>query len=212
MYFYDNITTNQHQTGSEAEMKRSKALLLVLFLTACSAGGQRPPSNLDNACAIKASKHKWFKHLRKVERKYGVPDYVILATIYQESRFVSKARTPHKYALGIIPMGRQSSAYGYAQVIDSTWDGYRRATGNRWANRRKFKDAVNFMGWYMNESNKKLGISKTDAYNQYLAYHQGQTGYKRGSYRSKGWLLDIASKVRARSEKYQEQLASCRRW
>ncbi len=192
-------------------MKRSTILILVLFLTACSGGRQAPPSNLDNACAMKSSKHKWFKDLRKVERKYGVPDYVILATIYQESRFVAKARTPHKYALGIIPMGRQSSAYGYAQVIDGTWDGYRRATGNYRAKRRKFRDAVNFMGWYMNESNKKLGISKTDAYNQYLAYHQGQTGYKRGSYRSKGWLLEVARKVQARADMYRDQLASCRR-
>lgn len=192
-------------------MKSSTILILVLLLTACSGGRQAPPSNLDNACSMKSSKHKWFKDLRKVERKYGVPDYVILATIYQESRFVAKARTPHKYALGIIPMGRQSSAYGYAQVIDATWDGYRRATGNYSAKRRKFRDAVNFMGWYMDQSNKKLGISKADAYNQYLAYHQGQTGYKRGSYRSKGWLLDVANKVQARANMYRDQLASCRR-
>jgi hypothetical protein len=193
-------------------MKRSTILILVLFLTACSGGRQTPPANLNNACAMKSEKSKWFKDLRKVERKYGVPDYVILATIYHESRFVAKARTPHKYALGIIPMGRRSSAYGYAQVIDATWDGYRRATGNYGAKRRKFRDAVDFMGWYMNESNKKLGIAKTDAYNQYLAYHQGQTGYRRGSYRSKGWLLDVASKVQARANMYRDQLATCRRW
>ncbi|MBV1863563.1 MAG: transglycosylase SLT domain-containing protein [Rhodobacteraceae bacterium] len=193
-------------------MKRSTILILVLFLTACSGGRQSPPSNIDNACAMKSARSSWFKDLRKVERKWGVPDYVILATIHQESKFVSKARTPLKYMLGVIPMGRHSSAYGYAQAIDGTWDWYRNATGNRSAKRHKFRDAVNFMGWYMNESNKRLGISKNDAYKQYLAYHQGHTGFKRGSYRSKTWLTNIASKVQTRANMYKEQLASCSRW
>lgn len=193
-------------------MKTSTILILVLFLTACSGGRYTPPSNLDNACAIKSSKPKWFKELRRVERKYGVPDYVILATIHQESRFVAKARTPLKFALGVIPMGRQSSAYGYAQALDGTWDEYRRMTGNYGAKRHKFRDAVNFMGWYMDESSRRLGIAKTDAYNQYLAYHQGRTGYKRGSHLSKGWLLAVADKVQARANMYRSQLATCRRW
>lgn len=192
-------------------MKHSTILILVLFLTACSGGKQSAPSNLDNACSMKSTHSGWFKELRKVERKWGVPDYVILATIHQESRFVAKARTPLKFALGVIPMGRRSSAYGYAQAIDGTWDWYRSSTGKRSAKRDKFRDAVDFMGWYMNESNKRVGIAKTDAYSQYLAYHQGHTGYKRGSYRSKGWLTAIASKVQARANMYKTQLASCRR-
>ncbi len=83
-------------------MKRSTILILVLFLTACSGGRQAPPSNLDNACAMKSARSGWFKDLRRVERKWGIPDYVILATIYQESKFVAKARTPLKFALGVI--------------------------------------------------------------------------------------------------------------
>ena len=192
-------------------MKRSTILILVLFLTACSGGRSTPPSNLDNACRMKADKPKWFKELRRVERKYGVPSHVILATIYQESRFVAKARTPHKYKLGVIPVGRQSSAYGYPQAIDGTWDWYKDKTGNSRAKRHRFDDAVDFMGWYMSISNKRNGISKTDAYNQYLAYHEGQTGYLRGSYRSKQWLINVAQKVERRSRMYASQLASCRR-
>ena len=57
-------------------MKRSTILILVLFLTACSGGRQSPPSNLDNACAMKSARSGWFKDLRRVERKWGVPDYV----------------------------------------------------------------------------------------------------------------------------------------
>ena len=192
-------------------MKRSTILILVLFLTACSGGRQAPPSKLDNACSIKSQRSGWFKDLRKVERRWGVPDYVILATIYQESKFVARARTPLKFALGVIPMGRRSSAYGYSQALDGTWDWYRRDTKRRSARRDKFRDAVDFMGWYMNESNERNGISKQDPYNQYLAYHQGHTGYARGSYRGKTWLIEAARKVEARANLYKSQLASCRR-
>ena len=107
-------------------------------------------------------------------------------------------------------MGRQSSAYGYSQALDGTWDEYRRETGKRSAKRDRIRDATDFMGWYMNKSREKNGIPLTDARNQYLAYHEGNTGYARGTYRSKTWLLRVASKVEARSQMYQTQLATCR--
>ncbi|PLS22669.1 transglycosylase SLT domain-containing protein [Neptunicoccus cionae] len=191
-------------------MKYSTILIAILILTACSGGRSDPPRNLDNACSILDEKRGWSRDLKKVERKYGVPGEVILATIYHESHFKSHARTPRKFTLGVIPMGRQSSAYGFAQAIDGTWDWYKRATGNRGAKRHNFDDAVDFMGWYMNESTKRNGIAKTDAYNQYLAYHQGHTGYKRGSYRNQQWLLNVAAKVQARAILYGAQLNTCR--
>ncbi len=107
-------------------------------------------------------------------------------------------------------MGRQSSAYGYAQALDATWDEYRRSAGNRGAQRDDIRDATDFMGWYMNESLRRNGIALSDARNQYLAYHEGQVGYARGTYRSKSWLMRISSEVAARSRTYQQQLASCR--
>ena len=193
-------------------MKRSTILIAILILAACSGGRSDPPRNLDNACSILKEKKRWSRDLKNVERKYGVPGEVILATIYYESRFVANAKTPQKFALGVIPMGRRSSAYGYAQALDGTWDWYKRATGATRAKRNRFHDAVDFMGWYMSTSNKKNGIAKTDAYNQYLAYHQGHTGYARGSYRTKKWLLNVASKVRSRAATYGAQLATCRKW
>ena len=114
-----------------------------------------------------------------------------MATIYQESKFIGNARTPFRYALGVIPMGRQSSAYGYAQALDGTWDDYRRATGRWGAKRDRIRDATDFMGWYMHETTERLGIAKHDARNQYLAYHEGRTGYARGSYNAKPWLLRV---------------------
>jgi len=147
---------------------------------------------------------------RKVERKWGVPTHVMMAMIHQESKFDGNARTPHRFALGVIPMGRQSSAYGYSQALDGTWDEYREETGNRRARRNDFADATDFMGWYMTKTRDRLGIPLNDTYNQYLAYHDGHTGYKRGTWKSKGWLISVAGKVSARAEVYRSQLARCR--
>jgi hypothetical protein len=65
------------------------------------------------------------------------------------------------------------------------------------------------MGWYMTKTRKLTGVSLSDAKNQYLAYHEGQVGYKKGSYKRKQWLVNKASNVQNRSLKYKRQLASC---
>ena len=44
-------------------------------------------------------------------------------------------------------------------------------------------DALDFIGWYNHTSNKRLGISKSDAYNLYLAYYSGHGGYARGTWK-----------------------------
>jgi hypothetical protein len=147
--------------------------------------------------------------MKRAERRWGIPVNVQMATLYQESKFIGNARTPHKYVLGVIPMGRQSSAYGYSQALDATWDEYRNSTGKRSAKRDDFGDSVDFMGWYMDESTRKLGISKSDARSQYLAYHEGRTGYARGTYKSKSWLMRVAGEVDDRSTLYRSQLQRC---
>ena len=61
----------------------------------------------------------------------------------------------------------------------------------------------------MNQSTEELGISRSDAEAQYLAYHEGRTGYANGSYNDKAWLVDIADKVQSRAELYDAQLRAC---
>lgn len=182
----------------------------LVVLTGCGGSSSSPPRNLDNACSIVDQRPKYLRAMKKTERKWGVPVHVQMATIYQESKFDGDARTPYRFLLGVIPMGRQSSAFGYAQALDGTWDEYRSSTGNRGADRDDIADATDFMGWYMNNTTDRLGISKRDARNQYLAYHEGQTGYARGSYKSKGWLIDVANSVAARANTYEQQLRRCR--
>ena len=148
--------------------------------------------------------------MEKTERRWGIPVHVQMATIYQESKFIGNACTPHTFALGVIPMGRQSTAYGYSQALNATWEEYQASAGGNRAKRDDIGDATDFMGWYMDESSQKLGIAKDDAEAQYLAYHEGRTGYADQSYLGKPWLVEVAAKVGARSEMYRDQLAYCR--
>ena len=188
-----------------------RAAVLMVLLASCGGGDFSAPRDLDNACSIVAERPQYFKAMKATQRKWGVPVHVQMATIHQESKFVGNARTPHQYVLGIIPMGRQSSAYGYSQALDGTWEEYQDAEGGRRARRDRIGDATDFMGWYMDQSQKRLGIAKTDARNQYLAYHEGRTGFANGSYNSKAWLVEVADKVGARAERYRAQLQGCRR-
>ena len=188
----------------------SKLIKLALVLLVASCGGaNKPPRNLENACAIVKERPKYYRAMKRAESKWGVPVAVQMATIHQESKFIGNARTPHKYVLGVIPMGRQSSAYGYAQALDNTWGEYKSETRSWGADRDDINDATDFMGWYMKGTSDRLGISLGDARNQYLAYHEGRAGYSRGSYNSKGWLLAVSDRVGSRANLYRTQLIGC---
>lgn len=190
--------------------EQMKTPLLILLLATLATGcASDPPRNIANGCEIFEDKDDWYDYASDSFEKWGVPIHVQLAIIYQESRFEEDARPPRGRLLWVIPWLRPSSAYGYGQVKDSTWDWYRRATGNRWADRDDFEDVTDFIGWYCNLSQRKLGISKWDAYRQYLAYHEGHGGYRRKSYRNKQWLLKVARKVDIRAKAYRRQLKSC---
>ncbi len=182
-------------------------ILLLLVLTGCAT---TPPSNMDDSCEIFREKNGWYDVTRDVYERWGVPPHVQLAIIHQESRFQYDAKPPRRKLLWVIPWFRKSSAYGFAQVKDSTWDWYREKTGKRWASRDDFEDAVDFIGWYGNMTYKTLGISKWDTYKQYLAYHEGHGGYRRGTYRSKPWLIKVAGRVKVRASRYHTQLSGCK--
>ena len=182
---------------------------ILLLLVSCGGGSNTAPRNLENACALLQERPRYEDAMKRAERRWGVPIHVQMATIYQESKFKADARTPFRWVIGVIPMGRQSSAYGYSQALDATWEEYQRATGSHGAKRDDIRDAADFMGWYMNKTRETNGVSLTDARNQYLAYHEGQTGFARGTHNGKAWLLRIAGEVAARAETYEAQLATC---
>lgn len=187
-----------------------RALALLLLVAAC--GGEREyaaPRELDNACRIVAQRPNYLRAFRQTERTWGVPVAVQMAILYQESKFVGNARPPHQYALGVIPIGRQSTAYGYSQALDGTWSEYVQERGR--ARRDDIFDAADFMGWYMAQTQAELGIPLSDTENQYLAYHEGRGGYARQSYLEKAWLMRVASDLEDRAAMYDAQLRSCSR-
>lgn len=187
-----------------------RALVIVLLAASCGGGGgTSAPRDLDNACSILKQRPGYLRAFRAAERKWGVPVHVQMAAMYQESKFKSDARTPFQYKLGVIPVGRQSSAFGYSQALNGTWEEYQEDQRTFRARRNNIRDAADFMGWYMAGSNRSLGISLYDARNQYLAYHEGRTGFSRGTYNRKAWLLRVSDEIASRARTYQGQLAAC---
>lgn len=185
------------------------ALMLVMVVAGCGARNHSAPRDLENACAILDERPHYLRAFRSAERSWGVPVPVIMAMIYQESKFIGDNRPPHRYALGVIPVGRQSSAFGYSQALDGTWREYQEAHGGRGTRRDNIHHAADFMGWYMSQTRDQLSIPMTDARNHYLAYHEGRTGYRRGSYNAKAWLVRIAREVADRAVIYDVQLRQC---
>ncbi len=188
-------------------MKKSLILLSLLYMmAACTT---LTPKNSDNICSTFREKEGWYDDAKNSFEKWGVPIPIQMAIMHQESHFVADAQPPRPWLLGFIPLPRDSSAYGYAQAKDETWEGYQDKAGSWVADREEFSDAADFIGWYCNISHTRLGISKLDAKNLYLAYHEGHGGFQRKSYLQKEGLVQIANKVAKQAKLFQSQLSKC---
>ncbi|MEX1197289.1 MAG: hypothetical protein WEB57_05455 [Pseudohongiellaceae bacterium] len=188
----------------------SRTLLLALLLVVLGGCVATRPDNPRNVCSMFEERRSWFRAAEQAEEHWGVPVPVTMAFIYQESSFQARARPPRGRLLGFIPWLRPSSARGYAQALDITWNEYKEQTGNRLGMRSHFPDAVDFIGWYNRNSVQRNGIAAHDARNLYLAYHEGNGGYARGTWRDKPWLIETAGRVQANADRYAEQYSQCR--
>lgn len=183
-----------------------KALILTaILLGGCTFG---PPKNPDNICDIFDDKWGWHGDAKDAERRWGASIPIMMAIMYQESSFVDDAKPPRVRIFGLPMWWRQSSAYGYSQVKDETWRWYEQSTGRN-GDRDDFDDAIDFIGWYNKQSGELSNISRNDASSLYLAYHEGHGGFNSGSYRSKDWLLAVATRVQARASQYAAQYERC---
>ncbi len=183
-------------------------LLTVISSTACTLSSYEP-RNKNNICDIFREQRKWYDSASAARKRWGLPISVAMAIIYYESSFKPDARPPRRTCLFFFPGPRLSSAYGYAQAIDGTWENYKASTRRYGASRNDFDDAIDFVGWYCHTSYVQCGIQKNDAFRQYLAYHEGQKGYLRRSYRNKNWLVKKARQVQKRAVMYTRQLNQC---
>ena len=183
--------------------KIEKIFFIFLVFTSCSS----VPRNVQNSCALFSEKYLWYKHAKKAEEKWGVPIYIQIAFIKQESNFSWLAKPKRLKIFKIIPYKRPSSSFGYSQAIKSSWKLYKKETNNNLALRTRFKDSVDFIGWYINKTQKILKISKKDAYRQYIAYHEGWRNYK--NYRNNKKVIILATNVKKQSILYKKQLTQC---
>jgi hypothetical protein len=187
------------------EFFKNKLIIIFLFLlTGCSS----IPTNTANSCLIFNERYLWYKHTKKVEQKWGTPIYIQLAIIKWESGFDWLAKPPRQKIFKVIPYKRPSSSFGYSQAVKGTWEQYKKETGNKVASRARFKDSVDFIGWYTSKSKNILNISQKDAFKQYIAYHEGWGNYK--YYKKNKKVINLAKRVEKQSSIYKKQLSECR--
>ena len=186
-------------------LKSAFSIFVVLVVSSCVTP---PPKNQSNLCAVFDQYPKWYDYAASAQEKWGTPKQTLMAFVKQESSYRSHAKPPFKWFL-VIPLGRGSSAKGYAQAQNPVWSEYEKERGALFRGRTDMKDALDFIGWYNHRTNKRLGISKWDPTEMYLAYHEGHGGYRSGSYNKKPQLLKVADKVARTSDTYGAQLATC---
>ena len=196
--------------GAKSDMWARRVLVVVAGIVVAGCAST-PPTNPANVCDIFVEKRSWYRDARGASQRWQVPVSVLMSFTYQESSFRARARPPRRRLLGFIPWTRTADAYGFAQATDAAWSDYTRDSGRRGASRDNFGDAIDFVGWYNDQSYHRNQIDKTDAYRLYLAYHEGHGGYSRQTYSDKAWLLDAARNVATRADAYDSQLQGCQR-
>ena len=184
---------------------KNKLIIPFIFLL---AGCSSIPNNTSNSCSIFDERYLWYKHSKKVEQKWGTPIYIQLAIIKMESDFDWLAKPARKKIFKVIPYKRLSSSFGYSQAVKGTWEQYKSETGNKFATRVRYKDSVDFIGWYTNKTEKILNISKKDAFKQYIAYHEGWGNFK--YYKKNKKVINLAKKVEKQSRVYKKQMTECK--
>ena len=180
------------------------SLLFLVF--GCSS----IPQNTSDSCKIFDERYLWYKHSKKVEQKWGTPIHIQLAIIKMESDFDWLAKPPRQKLFKVIPFKRPSSSFGYSQAVKGTWEQYKNETGNKLATRARFKDSVDFIGWYTNKTKSILKISLNNPFDQYLAYHEGWGNYK--NYKKNKKVIGLAKKVERQSKLYKNQLSKCQKY
>ena len=186
-------------------LKLLNILLFFLILSSCSS----IPKNTSDSCSIFNERYFWYKYTKKTEQKWGTPIYLQLAIIKMESDFDWLAKPERQKIFKVISYKRPSSSFGYSQAVKGTWDQYKKETNNKLATRARFRDSVDFIGWYTDKTEKLLKISKKDVYRQYLAYHEGWGNYK--NYKNNQKVIILAKKVTEQANEYRKQLSKCQK-
>jgi hypothetical protein len=188
------------------------AAVISAAMASCATAPQPSAGEIADACELLKDKKSWHQALRASAKDWGAPMGFQLAVMKQESAFDARAKAPRgeRKWFGLVQGDRLSSARGYAQALDTTWETYKQETGNGGASRQNFRDAADFIGWYFNTTGKRTGVGQYDYKAHYLAYHEGATGYLQGAWRGKTWLVNTADSVAAQAARYESQISDCK--
>ena len=181
------------------QLKKYFLFFLFLILIGCSS----VPRNTVNACAIFDEKYLWYKFAKSTEKKWGAPVELQMAIIKKESGYDWLARPERTKIFKIIPWKRPSSSLGYSQAVIDTWETYKRSTGKKYVTRVLFKDSSDFIGWYVDQTYKKMKVSKKNYFRQYLYYYNGWTNKTRPE------SIPYAKEVSKTAKKYRAQIKRC---
>ena len=193
----------------DSAVLRHAATVLAACLALLTAGcASTPPRGQGDLCGVFEQRPDWYDYARASERRWGTPISVLMAFVRHESSYRSDAR-PAREWFWFIPLGRPSSAQGYAQAQDPVWGEYTEERGSLFRSRSDMEDALDFIGWYNDKTHRQLGIRRDDAYRLYLAYHEGRGGYRRGTWKEKPAVQATASRVSDTATRYRRQLARC---
>jgi hypothetical protein len=191
-----------------ASVKQVWPIAILFLLTIVSGCAGTPPKRQHDMCAVFEQHPDWYDYAKQSQSTWGTPIQTQMAFVRHESSFRKNAKPPFDWFL-FIPLGRPSSATGYAQAQDPVWSEYEAERGSFWRSRGDMEDALDFIGWYNDKTHKQLGISKWNTRELYLAYHEGRSGYKRGSFKKKPKLIKVANKVKRTADEYGAQLKQC---
>ncbi len=160
-------------------------------------------------CQLFKQHPEWQEASHRAAKRWHVSTASLMAITHQESHFQADASPQKSGLLQWIPWVSTKNAFGYAQATNTSWRWYCQSRHRLHADRSRFEDAIDFVGWYIDKAHHTLQISKTDTYHLYLAYHEGLSGYQRQDYKHKAWLKRVASKVAQLAKRYQQQLGTC---
>jgi len=188
-----------------------KCVILIIPLASCTTvppsieeTSKTQPLNIENICSIFAEKDQWIDAARISHEKWNLPVELMMAIIRHESSFIATARPRDKNGKLL------SSAYGYAQAIDGTWNQYLRETKRRNDKRNDFAAAIYFVGWYSNKAmDTHPELSYYDVIGLYVLYHDGWSSLQQSKAPPSPKLLEIATRVYKTTLNYHNQLKKC---
>ena len=181
-------------------IKKIFIFISLLLLVSCSS----VPRNTVNACIIFDEKYLWYKFAKITQEKWGAPIELQMAIIKKESGYDWLARPERTKIFKIIPWARKSSSLGYSQAVVDTWELYKQSTGKKYVTRVFFKDSSDFIGWYIDQTYKRMKVPKNNYFRQYLYYYNGWTKKTRPE------SISYAKEVSSTARKYKAQMNRCK--